>query len=212
MSKKTSSFFTNFKRRKMKFNTLILTSIFTVLVVFSISISYKHKSLKDQVSHLKQENLLLKEKSISLKKENTVLKKNLEKHLFERKYQHILKHTKEVDRIREEMKLIPEDYRDKILALCWTESHLKYNISHPWGDTTTGICGIKSRFWKDFLTKRGAEVNSLYAGYIILKHLEDKANGDFFQAVKRYKGAVKNLYPVYKAVNLYQKLARKEQK
>lgn len=196
----------------MKFNTLILTSIFTVLVVFSISISYKHKSLKDQVSHLKQENLLLKRKTISLKKENSVLKKELEKHLFERKYHHILRYTKEVDRIREDIKLIPEDYRDKVLALCWTESHLKYNISHPWGDTTTGICGIKSRFWTDFVTKRGAEVNSLYAGYLVLKHLEDKANGDFFQAVKKYKGAVKNLYPVHKTVNLYEKLARKEQK
>ena len=196
----------------MKFHAMIFTSIFTVLIVFSISISYKYKSLKDQVSHLKQENRLLKEKSISLKKENAVLKKNLEKHLFERKYHHILRYTKEVDRIREEIKLIPEDYRDKILALCWTESNLKYDISHPWGDTTTGICGIKSRFWKDFVTKSGAEVNSLYAGYMILKHLEDKANGDFFQAVKKYKGAVKNLYPVHKAVNIYQKLAKKEQK
>ena len=62
----------------MKFHTLIITSIFTVLIVFSISISYKHKSLKDQVSHLKQENLLLKRKTLSLKKENAVLKKNLE--------------------------------------------------------------------------------------------------------------------------------------
>ena len=196
----------------MKFHTLILTSIFTVLIVFSISISYKHKSLKDQVSHLKQENLLLKRKTLSLKKENTVLKKELEKYLFERKYHHILRYTKDIDRIKEEIKHIPEDYRDKVLALCWTESHLKYNISHPWGDTTTGICGIKSRFWTDFVTKSGAEVNSLYAGYIILKHLEDKANGDFFQAVKKYKGAVKNLYPVHKTVNLYEKLARKEQK
>ena len=196
----------------MKLHTLILTSIFTVLIIFSISISYKHKSLKDQVSHLKQENLLLKRKTLSLKKENSVLKKEVEKHLFERKYHHILRYTKDIDRIREEIKLIPEDYRDKVLALCWTESHLKYDVSHPWNDTTTGICGIKSRFWTDFVTKSGAEVNSLYAGYIILKHLEDKANGDFFQAVKKYKGAVKNLYPVHKTVNLYEKLARKEQK
>ena len=196
----------------MKLHTLILTSIFTVLIVFSISIIHKHKSLKDQVSYLKQENLILKRNTLSLKKENSVLKKEVEKHLFERKYHHILRYTKEVDRIREEIKLIPEDYRDKVLALCWTESHLKYNISHPWGDTTTGICGIKSRFWKDFVTKSGAEVNSLYAGYLVLKHLEDKANGDFFQAVKKYKGSVKNLYPVHKTVNLYQKLARKDQK
>ena len=196
----------------MKFKTLIFATIFIALIVFSISIIFKHKSLKDQVSHLKQENLILKRKTLSLKKENSVLKKEVEKHLFERKYHHILRYTKEVDRIREEIKIIPEDYRDKILALCWTESHLKYNVSHPWNDTTTGICGIKSRFWKDFVTKSGAEVNSLYAGYIILKHLEDKANGDFFQAVKKYKGAVKNLYPVHKTVNLYEKLAKKEQK
>ena len=196
----------------MKFKTLIFATIFIALIVFSISIIFKHKSLKDQVSHLKQENLILKRKTLSLKKENSVLKKEVEKHLFERKYHHILRYTKEVDRIREEIKLIPEDYRDKVLALCWTESHLKYDVSHPWNDTTTGICGIKSRFWKDFVTKSGAEVNSLYAGYIILKHLEDKANGDFFQAVKKYKGAVKNLYPVHKTVNLYEKLAKKEQK
>ena len=196
----------------MKFKTLIFATIFSSLIVFSVSIIYKHQSLKDQVSHLKQENLILKRKTLSLKKENTVLKKELEKHLFERKYHHILRYTKEVDRIQEDIKLIPEDYRDKILALCWTESHLKYNVSHPWGDTTTGICGIKSRFWTDFVTKSGAEVNTLYAGYLVLKYLEDKVNGDFFQAVKKYKGANKNLYPVYKAVNLYEKLITKEQK
>ena len=187
----------------------VVVFLCTVIIVsFTLSIithNNEVQSLKEQIFSLEKENLLLKE-------ENRLLQQENDKNAFEKKYSDVLKYTKEIDRIKEEIEFIPEDYREKVLALCWTESHLKYNVSHPWNDTTTGICGIKSRFWTDFVTKSGAEVNSLYAGYIVLKYLEDKANGDFFKAVKKYKGAVKNLYPVHKTVNLYQKLARKEQK
>lgn len=179
-----------------------------IIVCFTLSIithNNEVQSLKEQIFSLEKENLLLKE-------ENRLLKQENDKNAFEKKYSEVLKYTKEIDRIKEEIEFIPEDYREKVLALCWTESHLKYNVSHPWNDSTTGVCGIKSSFWKDFVTKSGVEVNSLYAGYLVLKYLEDKANGDFFQAVKKYKGANKNLYPVYKAVNLYEKLITKEQK
>ena len=116
------------------------------------------------------------------------------------------KYTKEIDRIKEEIDFIPEDYREKVLALCWTESHLKYNVSHPWNDSTTGICGIKSSFWTDYVTKHNVEVNSLYAGYLVLKYLEEKNNGDFYRAVKMYKGAKTNLASTNKVINIYNKI------
>jgi hypothetical protein len=73
-----------------------------------------------------------------------------------------------------------------VLAICYTESNLDYNIKHPDFDTI-GIAGIKYKFHKDVL--QGVNPNSLYACYLVLKKYKF--------SLKRYKGAIKN----FKTVN-----------
>ena len=73
-----------------------------------------------------------------------------------------------------------------MLAICWTESNLNYNVKHPDKDTV-GIAGIKYKFHKDVL--QGVNPNSLYACYLVLKKYKF--------SLKRYKGAIKN----FKTVN-----------
>jgi hypothetical protein len=73
-----------------------------------------------------------------------------------------------------------------VLAICWTESNLNYNVKHPDKDTV-GIAGIKYKFHKDVLQR--VNPNSLYACYLVLKKYKF--------SLKRYKGAVNN----FKTVN-----------
>ena len=83
---------------------------------------------------------------------------------------------KDKDRIKDELSRIPEEYHKKVLALCWTESNLRYDVVHKGStdSTTVGICGIKPNFWNTVLEENDAIANSLYGGYIVLKYLEEK--------------------------------------
>ena len=108
---------------------------------------------------------------------------------------------KDKDRIKDELSRIPEEYHKKVLALCWTESNLRYDVVHKGStdSTTVGICGIKPNFWNTVLEENDAIANSLYGGYIVLKYLEEK-KGSFRGALKSYKGAKRNNKPVEKVI------------
>ena len=108
---------------------------------------------------------------------------------------------KNKDRIKDELSRIPEEYHKKVLALCWTESNLRYDVVHKGStdSTTVGICGIKPNFWNTVLEENDAVANSLYGGYIVLKYLEEK-KGSFRGALKSYKGAKRNNKPVEKVI------------
>ena len=108
---------------------------------------------------------------------------------------------KDKDRIKDELSRIPEEYHKKVLALCWTESNLRYDVVHKGStdSTTVGICGIKPNFWNTVLEENDAVANSLYGGYIVLKYLEEK-KGSFRGALKSYKGAKRNNKPVEKVI------------
>ena len=108
---------------------------------------------------------------------------------------------KNKDRIKDELSRIPEEYHKKVLALCWTESNLRYDVVHKGStdSTTVGICGIKPNFWNTVLEENDAIANSLYGGYIVLKYLEEK-KGSFRGALKSYKGAKRNNKPVEKVI------------
>ena len=98
--------------------------------------------------------------------------------------------------------------RELVLALCFTESSLNYNVKHygKYDKTTTGICGIKT-IWIDIIPELNQEnINSLYAGSLVLEYLINKNNGDIFKAIKEYKGAIRNLSTTERVLNLYSKI------
>jgi len=90
-----------------------------------------------------------------------------------------------------------------------TESDLDYNVIHPSKDTI-GICGIKVDIWSEEIpeiTKQN--VNTLYAGSLVLEFLIKKNNGSIFKAVKEFKGTNKNYKPVNKVISIYKEIKRK---
>ena len=96
-----------------------------------------------------------------------------------------------------------------VLALCFTESSLKYDVKHygKFDKTTTGICGLKTKYWINEIEEINHQnINSLYAGSLVLEYLLNKYNGDLDKALKHYKGAVNNLEPVKRVIRLYKEI------
>lgn len=90
-----------------------------------------------------------------------------------------------------------------------TESDLDYDVIHPSKDTI-GICGIKLYIWSEEIheiTKQN--VNSLYAGSLVLDYLIKKNNGSMYKAVKEFKGTECNYKPVNKVITIYKEIKRK---
>ena len=119
-----------------------------------------------------------------------------------------LKEYQHLERILKDLSTIPEKARPMVIALCFTESSLRYDVIHSgrFDRTTTGICGIKPDIWGSVIGDYNP--NTLYSGYLVLNHLLEKHN-DFFKAVARYKGAKTNFKSTQKAVNLALKIATK---
>ena len=86
-----------------------------------------------------------------------------------------------------------------MLAICWTESNLNYNVKHPDFDTV-GIAGIKYKFHKDVL--QGVNPNSMYACYLVLKKYKF--------SLKRYKGTKNNTKSYYRTLSIYSKIKKGE--
>ena len=92
------------------------------------------------------------------------------------------------------------------MALCFPESGLKKNVIHrgKFDKETVGICGVKD-YWIDIIPDLTMEnINSLRGGELVLDYLLDKNDNDLFEALKDYKGANKNLRPVYKTLEIYE--------
>ena len=68
------------------------------------------------------------------------------------------------------------------------------------------MCGLKDH-WVDIIPELNQEnINTLYAGSLVISYLLDKHNNDLFKAIKEFKGANKNLTTTYKTIKLYNKI------
>ena len=95
-----------------------------------------------------------------------------------------------------------------ILALCFPESGLNKNVIHKgkFDKETIGICGVKY-YWIDIIPDLNYDnINSLKGGELVLDYLLEKYDGDLFEALKEYKGSIKNLEPVYKTLEIYKEI------
>lgn len=104
---------------------------------------------------------------------------------------------------------VDRELRAITVSICATESDLDYAVIHP-DKSTFGICGIKLRIWEKIIPEINIHnVNSLYAGSLVIKYLLDKNNGNLALALKEYKGAERNLAPVKKVLNIYKQVKKK---
>ena len=93
--------------------------------------------------------------------------------------------------------------------MCFTESSLNYNVKHHgrFDISTSGICGLKSKYWIDEIEEITHEnINTLYAGSLVLNHLLNRFDGDIFKALAYYKGSKKNFEPVHKVIRIYKEI------
>jgi hypothetical protein len=80
-----------------------------------------------------------------------------------------------------------------------------------WDKTTVGVCGLKTEYWIDIIPEiNNDNINSLYAGELVINHLLAKYDNDLFLALKHFKGAKKNLSSVYRTLELYEKIKIKK--
>lgn len=95
------------------------------------------------------------------------------------------------------------------ISVCATESDLDYSVIHPSRDTY-GICGIKLALWSEIIPEiTRYNVNSLYAGSLVLDYLLKKNHYNLLAAIKEYKGTQYNYKPVHKVFKIYKEIKSK---
>lgn len=99
---------------------------------------------------------------------------------------------------------VKPEMRFKTLMTCKTESDFNYNVIHRgiYDATTTGVCGIKTH-WINIIPEITKDnINSLYAGSLVIEYLLNKNNGNLYAAMKEFKGSIRNTAPVDKVMAL----------
>lgn len=91
------------------------------------------------------------------------------------------------------------------MALCFTESSLRYKVKHSI-KTVVGICGIDKRYFKDMLKNENIEINSLVAGEVVYNYFLDKSNGNKRVALANYKGIITQTHLVDRVLELEKRL------
>ena len=78
-----------------------------------------------------------------------------------------------------------------------------FHVFHPgkYDKTTVGICGVKTEWIGVIPELTEKNINSLYAGYLVLDHLI-KQEGSKVAGLAKYKGSIKNYKPVHFTLKL----------
>lgn len=103
---------------------------------------------------------------------------------------------------------VDPELKNLTIAVCFPETRFSYSAKHlgKYDVNTKGICGIKT-YWIDKIpeiTKHN--INTLYAGSLVIKYYLDKYNGNLELALKKYKGSITNMDPVNKVYDVLELL------
>ena len=99
---------------------------------------------------------------------------------------------------------------DKTEELKKMVDDLERDVFHPgkYDKTTVGICGVKKE-WIGVIPELTEEnIDSLYAGYLVLDHLI-KEKGSKVKGLAAYKGSIKNYKPVHFTLKVEKELNKK---
>ena len=109
-----------------------------------------------------------------------------------------------LDRLVQDLATVPRDMQKSVIANCYSESNLNYDVIHKgkFDTTTVGICGIKKDIWIAQIPELNEDnINSLYGGYLVLSYLINET-GSLESALRVYKGSIKNYKPVQHTLEL----------
>jgi hypothetical protein len=162
-----------------------LILIICVLVYFNIH----------QQDKIKEIEAPYQKKISKLENENSKLKELID--IKEKKYGYFEKLIKDLDRC---------NYPEDSLGIGYSESNLKYNIKHPTKDLD-GIGGLK-KYWNKTLNAHKIKKNSLQAiDHVYSLYLID-CKENRVNALKGYKGTIKNFYSFHKTRALIKKIKK----
>ena len=115
-----------------------------------------------------------------------------------------------LDKIIEDLKMVPRDMKNLTLGSCYDETNLTNNVNHPgkYDKTTVGICGVKKEWIAVIPELTEENIDSLYAGYLVLDHLI-KEKGSKVKGLAAYKGSIKNYKPVHFTLKVEKELNKK---
>lgn len=175
-----------------------LMAIYTILILVGWNIGLKYDVEKE-----KNKKLEAMQVAINLNKANDDYIEMLE---TMNRYADTLESDLENNKLLKDFLSIDNNLKRLTLALCFTESNLNYEVKHKgkFDKSTVGICGLKTKYWIDEIDEINHQnINSLYAGSLVLDYLLNKYNGDLEKTLKHYKGADKNLEPVKRVIEIY---------
>lgn len=178
-----------------------LMAIYTILILVCWNIGLKYDVEKEKIKKLEAMQV-----AINLNKANNDYIEMLESM---NKYADNLESDLENNKLLKDFLSIDNNLKSLTLALCFTESSLNYEVKHKgkWDKSTTGICGLKTKYWIDEIDEINHQnINSLYAGSLVLEYLLNKYDNDLFLALKHYKGADRNLKSVNRVIELYKEI------
>ena len=185
------------KQQQLNDELTIIGLIFTILVLAPL--------IYFNFTGLKQELYLAKSLVVELDEESSLayeMVESLNNELdISNEYSKFTKLLKDLSQIKQN--------KDLTLVVCFTESSFRYNAKHTgwYNEGITGhMCGLKDH-WVDIIPELNQDnINTLYAGSLVISYLLDKHNNDLFKAIKEFKGANKNLTTTYKTIRLYNKI------
>ena len=90
--------------------------------------------------------------------------------------------------------------------MCYPENAFNYHRSHKDKKIIGKVCGIKD-YWIEIIPELNKNnINTLYAGELVLNYLLEKNKGNLFESIKDFKGSEKNIYPVKETIKIYKEL------
>ena len=111
-----------------------------------------------------------------------------------------LNKSHKMERLVEDLATVPRDRQKLVLSVCYNESNLVYDLGEHKGKTNKnvfGICGVNLKIWSEIIPEINKDnVDSLYAGHLVLSYLIDEEKGNILNALKSYKGTVDNYFPI----------------
>ena len=121
-----------------------------------------------------------------------------------------LNKSHKMERLVEDLATVPRDRQKLVLSVCYNESNLLYDLGEHKGKKNKnvfGICGVNLKIWSEIIPEINKDnVDSLYAGHLVLSYLIDEEKGNILSALKSYKGTVDNYFPIIHTLEIKKRI------
>lgn len=182
---------------------LIVGLIFTIMIGLGVLFHNNHLNSKEYAAKISAMEFAIAqyEDKIAAEKQYEEIRQLLTD------TENTLTDVKQFKKIYKDLLSVKPYLRHLTLLVCNTESGNRYDVIHTgkYDSTTTGICGIKTHWIGEIPEINESNINSLYAGSLVIEYLLNKNNNNVYAALKEFKGSIVNTKPVDKVMAMRDK-------